>query len=191
MTTIFSASDIAILRAPHVSRVWFAEIDLPSGIAYLHAGVGRVTIGGHEWTGVTDPVGGQLVALQQIEEPRFPQAPSVQITIAGVNLAFFKSVRTDFHSIEGRTCNLYWTMFDPETAQYASSLKRLFPGYLSAPTMTWQGVGTRVITIGVESFWQAKGFPFGGHWNNADQQRRYPGDKGLEYMGISVNENWK
>ncbi|RYG99558.1 MAG: transcriptional regulator, partial [Alphaproteobacteria bacterium] len=30
--------------------------------------------------------------------------------------------------------------------------------------------------------------PFGGRWTSADQRRRYPGDKGLDYVGVKVTE---
>lgn len=63
MSVLFSTNEIDALGAPHVVRAWFAMLDLPSDVARLRSGVGRVTVGGFEWRGVSDPIGGRLVAL--------------------------------------------------------------------------------------------------------------------------------
>ncbi|MGH6861118.1 MAG: transcriptional regulator [Phyllobacterium sp.] len=188
---IFSEADKEKLRRPHVARAWFLELDLPSGLARLHNGTGRVNIGGYEWRGVTDPIGGQLVAMDNVEEPRFGQAVAVNITLSGANRAFFKSVHTTSKQIEGRRADLYFAVFDAETGEVIIGLKKLFPGKLTSPSLKWSGVGSRDVSITIESIWSSQNFPFGGKWNGADQRRRYPGDKGLDFVGVKVSENWK
>lgn len=187
---IFSADDLALLSGPHVSRAWFGEFDLPSGYQRLHSGVGRVTAGGFEWRGVSDPIGGQMVGVSQIEDPRFGQAAKVDITIGGVNVDFYKSVKQDARDIEGRAAKIWFGMFDPET-EGLIMFKPVFPrGYMSAPTLTRQGIGVRQIGLTIEGIWQAQNYPFGGKWTAADQRRRYPGDKGLDLVGVKVTEQW-
>lgn len=187
---IFTAEDLAFLRRPHVARAWFAELDLPVGIRRMHTGVGRVELGGHEWRGVTDPVNGQLVGIDVIEDPRFGQAPSIQIVLAGVGLEFFKSVRQDAREIEGRRCDFYWAAFDQETAQiWPRGLVKLFPGKMSAPTRQWQGIGVRTIAVTIESLWQSQNYPFTPYrWNDAGLRARHPGAKGFMFVGVRVQE---
>lgn len=187
---IFTEADLDGLAAPHVGRAWFLEMDLPSGIHRLHNGTGRVSIGGHEWRGVTDPIGGQLVALSNVEEPRFGQAVAVQITLSGANREFFKSINDSARAIEGRRADLYFAVIDQETGEVLIGLKKLFPGKLSAPKTRWEGVGVRTVSVTIESIWSSQNYPFGGKWNGADQRRRYPGDKGLDFVGVKVSENW-
>ncbi|HWK65404.1 MAG TPA: transcriptional regulator [Rhizobiaceae bacterium] len=184
----FSEADFDRLSGPHVSRAWFAEIDLPSGIKRLHNGVGRVTIGGHEWLGVTDPTGGQLVRVDTVEEPRFGQAPSVLITLGGISVAFWREVKSTARQMEGRRCDLYWAEFDPETGEISIALKKLFPGKISAPSLQRAGIGIRNAGFVIESLWQSQNYPFGGRWNAADQERRYPGDLGGQFIGVKVQE---
>lgn len=187
---LFSQADMDWLAGPHIARCWFGEFDLPSGYAYLHNGVGRITVGGQVWTGVSDPIGGQMVAVNSVEDPRFGQAAKVEILIAGVDVAFFRSVKDDARDIEGRSAKLKFGAFDAETGE-VRLFKQLLPGYMTAPSLHRQGVGVRYIGLTIENFWEAQNFPFGGKWTDADQRRRYAGDKGLQFVGVKVSEQWE
>lgn len=187
----FASDDLAFLESPHVARCWFLEISMPdASVRRFHNGVGRVDAGGHEWRGVTDPVGGQFVALDAVEDPRFGQAGVINITLGAPSLSFFQQIKAIARDIEGRSANLYWAAFDPETETIAIALNRLFPGKISAPRLARKAGGLRVVTITVESIWQAQNFPFGGRWSPAGQRRRFPGDKGLDFVGVPIAEQW-
>lgn len=188
---IFTQDDLARLSAPHVARAWFLELDLPDGLERLHNGTGRVTVGGREWRGVSDPTSGQLVSLSSVEEPRFGQAVAVNVTLSGANKAFLQSVHATRREIEGRRADLFWAAFDGETGEVLIQPKKLFPGKMSSPVIQWQGVGIRTVSLTIESIWSGDNFPFGGRWNDADQRRRYAGDKGLQYVGVKVQEQWQ
>lgn len=187
---LITAEEREWLRGPHVARSWFGWFDLPSGPAYLHNGVGEVTVDGTVYRGVSDPIGGQLVSISQVEDPRFGQAPKVDIVISGVDAAFFASVKADARGIEGREASIRFGLFDQETGQKLM-FKSLFPGQMSAPTLHRRGVGERYITLSIESMWHAQNFPFGGRWSPGDQRRRYPGDKGLDLLGVEIAEQWE
>ncbi|MFC6487372.1 transcriptional regulator [Nitratireductor sp. GCM10026969] len=185
---LFPEADRQYLSGPHVARLWFAELDLPSGLRRLHNGVGRITVGGHEWTGITNPGGLHLVQLEEVEEPRFGQAPSVGLTLGGITKDAWKEIKTMAREIEGARCDLFWAAFNPEYAEVEISLKKMFPGKLSSPALHRQGIGVRFATFTVESLWQSQNYPFGGRWNASDQERRYPGDKGGQFIGVKVVE---
>jgi hypothetical protein len=191
MTTFVSDADAELLARPHVARAWFGVFDLPFGVLHVHSGVGRVVVGGKVYRGVTDPCGGRLVAVSQVDEPQFGQAASVTITLTGVNREFLKELKDSARDLEGRSANIYWAAFDAETQRLLTALIPVFPfGRLTSPAITWQGVGQRTVTLTVESIWQAKNFAPGGRWSPADQRRRYPGDLGLDFMGVNISENW-
>jgi len=184
----FDDDEFERLSGPHVARVWFAEIHLASGIKRAHNGVGTVTIGGHEWTGITDPLGGQLVGIAAVEDPRFGQAASVVITLGGISVETWREIKSTAREIEGARCDLYWAAFDPETGEIDINLKKLFPGKISAPALQRADIGVRNASFTIESIWQSQNYPFGGRWNPADQQRRYPGDRGGQFIGVKVVE---
>lgn len=191
MTALFTPAEMEMLAAPHVARAWFVALDLPSGLSRLHSGVGRVTVGGQEWRGVSDPVGGRLVSIAGVEEPSFGQAAAVTLVLTGADVAFLKSVHAARHEIEGRPANIYWCAFDGETQKPIGGLKGLFTrGRMSSPTISWAGIGVRTVTLTIENVWAASDFPAGRRWNPADQRRVYPGDKGLDFVGVTVSEDW-
>lgn len=185
-----TAEDGEVLSGPHVARAWFLDIELLNGAGKFHNGIGRISVGGVEWRGITDPAGGQVVSIEAVETPRFGQAAAVVVTIASPSVEFFKSVREHARAIEGKRADLYWAAFDPETEQLRLGLNKLFPGKISAPLLGRNAAGQRTISITVECKWQSQNFPFGGKWNPADQRRRYPGDKGLDFVGVDIFENW-
>lgn len=187
----FSQADMDRLAGPHVMRAWFLVVDLPAGMTYLHNGAGRKTIAGQEYRGVTDPAGGQLVGIESVEDPRFGQAAAVSIALSGANKAFLQSVHSTAAAIEGRAATLYWATFDGETEEIIGGLVKMFPGFMTSPKISWQGIGMRAVTIVLVSEWEGQNFPFGGRWTESDQQRRYPGDRGLQYVGVEVQEIWK
>lgn len=192
MSAIFSPTDFEFLQRPHIARAWFARLDLPAGISYLHSGVGSVDLDGHTWIGVSDPLSGRLVSLSQVEEPAFGQAAAITIVLSGANREFIQSVHATARQIEGRPADIYWCAFDGETQQpWASGLKKLFPkGRMTSPSIQWTGIGQRSVSITIENIFQAQNFAPGGRWTGADQRRRYPGDKGMDFIGVEIKEQW-
>lgn len=175
-----------------MAREIFVSLDLPDGIANLHSGIGRTTIAGTQYKGVSDPIGGRFVSVGQIDEPQFGQAASAAITLSNADRTFLQDVRATAREIEGRVANIYFAAFDGETQALLTALIPLFPfGRMTSPSLSWQGIGMRLVTLTIESLFQAKNFAPGGRWNPADQQRRYPGDKGLDYVGQKIAETWQ
>jgi hypothetical protein len=188
----FTAADLAVLARPHVARAWFVRLDLPTGEWRVHSGAGRARIGGQDWQGINDPVGGVLVSIGQVEEPRFGSAVAVTLALSGANRAFLQSVHASAREIEGRAADVYWAAFDQETQAPVTGLKSLFGrGRMTSPSIHWQGRGLRTVSVTVESIWSSQNFAPGGLWNDAGQQRRFPGDKGLAFVNQKVSENWQ
>lgn len=186
---LFSDGDLTRLQAPHVCRAWFAWLDLPSGEAWLHSGTGRVTLDGIEWLGVTDPNGGRLLGLSQVVEPRFGQAAAVTLTLTGVSSEFLNSFWSSRREVEGRSAKVWWVALDQETQEVLIPRKLLFArGRMTSPKISTRGVGGRTASLTIESLWSTRNFPPGGRWSPADQKRRYPGDKGLDFVGVDIVE---
>lgn len=181
--------EMEFLRRPHIARAWFAELGLIDGTWRVHNGVGRKTVGGQEWFGLSDPAGRQLVSLSAVEDARFGQAAKVDVVLSGVNIEFLRSVKDNARQTEGSMADLYWVAFDQETQEvWSGGMKKLFPGYLSSPKRQSTGLGVRTVSFAIETMWQSQNFPFGGRWSPADQEQRFPGDKGLQFVGVKVNE---
>lgn len=190
--TFYAAEDLDKLSGPHIQRAWFAHVVLPSGERRLHTGLGPVEIGGHVWEGVSDPFGGQLVSVGSIEEPRFGQAPAVDVVISGANREFLKTVWDDRHTVEGAQCDLYFATFDAETGEAVIGLRKLYPGKITAPKFAFVGAAVRAVQLRIVSIWEGLNFPAAGaQWSPAGQRQRFPGDKGLDFINAPIIEDYK
>ncbi len=191
MPAVFAAEDIERLLAPHVTRAWFARLELPSGELFLHSGVGRVVLDGVTWLGLGDPVGARLLSLGTIEEPRFGSAAAMAVVLTGVDVDFFRSVWTNRDAIEGSVAEVWWQTWDMETATPIGPKVKIFPrGRITAPKIIRERLGVRSIGLSIVSIWESKNFAPGGRWTPADQHRRFPGDKGLDFVGVEITEQW-
>lgn len=192
MSSYFTDDEIAALESPHIARAWFGQFDFPDGMKYWHAGTGKKTIDGNEYIGVSDPVRGQLVSIGQVEEPQFGQAAAVQIILAGASIAFIQSVKANELAIEGRSATILWAAFNTETGAMVTGLVPLFPrGKMSSPSISYQGIGKRYVSLTVENIWSSLNFAPGGRWSAAGQHARYPGDKGFDFVDEKAQEVWQ
>lgn len=193
MALIMSAEDREKLSRPDVHQAWFGKFDFPDGMRYWHNGVGSIVIDGNNYVGVSDPVRGQLVSIDMLEEPAFGQAVAVNLVLSGASREFVAAVKSSAVDIEGRAASIYWAAFDAErNTKPLTQLVPLFPfGRMSAPSINWKGLGKVYVSLTVESIWAAMNFPPGGRWSNAGQQARYPGDLGFEFVDEKVDEVWQ
>lgn len=190
--TQFSEDDLDKLSGPHVQRVWCAHFKIPDAERRLHTGMGRLTLGGHVWEGVSDPFGGQLCALSGMEEPRFGQAIAVDVVLSGANREFFKSMWDMRDTIEGARVDLYFAQMDAETGEVLIPLKKVLPGKMTAIRLSMQGAAIRAIGFKIVSRWEGIGFSSTNTmWSPTGQRQRYPGDAGLDLIGSKVVEVYK
>lgn len=189
---LFSAADLDELSAMHVQRVWCAHFHLPGGDRRLHTGMGRLILGGETWEGVSDPFGGQLVALSSMEEPRFGQAIAVDVIMAGANRAFFKSMWDTRAATEGTSVDLYFAQIDAETGAVRVPLKKVLPGKVTAPRFSSKGASIRAVALKIVGRWEGLNFAVtGAMWSPTGQRQRYPGDKGMDFINSEIVEVYK
>ncbi|MCF3933305.1 transcriptional regulator [Acuticoccus sp. M5D2P5] len=192
MTTLFGAADEAALDAMHVCRAWFADIVLPTGRRRLWTGDGPITIGGATWEGVTDPFGGQLVSLTDVEEVRFGQAPAAAAVISGANREWLRTV-WDGAGIVGVPCDLLFAVFDQETGAALTDLKLMVQGKITGVHFEMgDGLSTRAIVVRIGSWEEALNFAaMATDWSPDGQRSRVAGDRGLDYVGAKAQVDFR
>lgn len=191
MSENFSQAERKLLSGPHVQRAWLLEANLPMGLYRLHSGGGRQTIDGKEWRGVTDPLSGRIVSINGIEEARFGSAPAIQLTLTGANAEFLRSVDAAGESIEGSLSTIYFAMFDAETETIIGKPIEVFSGIASSPSIAWQNIGVRTFSMNIESRWAGQNYSFARGWSAAEQRKRYPTDKGFDFVGVETAESFE
>lgn len=188
--TIFNDTDAIALRAPHVSRAFFLELALPSGTVRYHTGYGKIEIDGVEWIGAADPIGGRLVTIGRLTQSTIGKAIDQTIVLSGADSSFVRSVRDTAAQIEGAAAAIYFCLFDPETEGALTDLKLMSKGHMTSPKRSREG-SVRQISLTLESVWSVLNFPGARRWNGADQRRLYPGDAGLDLIGVDVKEQYQ
>lgn len=172
----------------HVARAWFVYMDLPSGESRTHTGIGTIETLGHEWKGVSDPIGGTLAGVSVVEEPKMGIAANVQLSLSGVNPEFYKEAFDLSEDIEAKRSELSFGVVDQETGHFIIAVRRYIRGFLSSPKHLRPEKQMRMVAINIENINFRANQPFSGKWNDPTQQKRYPGDLGLQYVGYSGSE---
>jgi len=189
--TVFTQADLEKLSRPHVQRAWFVEAMLPSGTRHYHSGMGRVSLGGQIWEGVSDPVGGAMVVIDGMQEPAFGQAVAIDVVFSGASRTFLKSIWDDRQAIEGATANVSFAVIDAETGDVLIGLTRMLDGKLTAPVLRFQGAAIRTVAVKIVSVFEGLNYPVtNGMWSPAGQRARYPGDTGLDTINADIVEDF-
>lgn len=177
-----------LLARPSVCLIDLAVFVFPDGeggtvTRRWHRGAGTLTVDGDEYYGVADPTGARVISIGFVELPTVQVAAKLDITVRGADEDFMSVVLTDSHLIAGSSMELYFCAFDTDTYQPIKKFLMFDNGRCGRPRVRAESSGLRVIDVPVDGVWSAKNFAPGGRMNNADQQRRFPGDRGAEFIG--------
>lgn len=184
-----------IARALGGGRVQCANLalfDFASGPMRLWGGNGMLkTNDGAEWQGL-----GEWVGISGIEQAVNGEAPEATFTLSGVDAEVIRLARDEFDSeVRGRLVRLYIQFFgvdDPDDPDNQRPLDLPYPiwaGRCLAPGFEIPpDGGDRSISVRVESLFSLRSRPRYAMNTDRDQQRRFPGDKGFEFVATLVNK---
>lgn len=162
-------------RRPKVSVLVYA--DFLSGPQRMWPGIYPLTSGGHTWQGVD----AQLVQID-------PGTPSVDggatpfsIGLSGVSQTAVARVKAGESEAIGRTLQIFLQFFDEDWQPLDGpiSLRR---GRMTGFAFSGAGPVNRSILVRAEGALVARGRPPLTYLSDAEQQARFPGDRGLEFV---------
>ena len=145
----------------------------------LWTGYGTLTFGGRNYTGT-----GSVLGVSEVETVPGEPDKRVTLSLSGISLATRRQFLQDVGPME---VQIEWVFSLDRGKTWSKAPNDMTPftfhGQLSSPSMT-QGV----LTVEVETMRGNvdRGKPL--RWSHEDQQRRHPGDKGMEYMRALANE---
>lgn len=155
-------------------------------------GDGPLDRGGHTWRGMghrQDKTGNPLQSIDGLEQAVSGTAPQLTLTLSGVDPTVVKAAKADTDEIEGRPLTIEIGFFDA-TKPGLVPLDGLMPlgtWFMQKPSFVATGPALRTITLPCETlFAQRSRAPF-GMLTDRDQQRRFPGDKALEFVPQMVD----
>lgn len=147
-------------------------------------GFGDLVAGGHTWQGT-----GELIQLDGLESPIGTNAPKLTNTVSGIDANLVMLARNASVRVKDRRETVYIQFFDvtPDDASVEpwSLLDQPFAissWLMDQMTYTAQGPEQRSISLTAESLWTNRRRPAYGLYTDRDQNKRFPGDRGLEQV---------
>lgn len=165
-----SAMQTAIAASP-VRPVLLIEQAFRSGTAYLWTGVGSLSWNSQTWLGV-----GDLISVSELEESAEISAKGVTISLKGVQSTDITQALTEM--ARNKPGKIRMALIDANGAVVATP-KIMFSGKLDT-CMVEDGPDTCTISIALESELIDLERTREARLTDVEQQKRYPGDRGLE-----------
>lgn len=177
MTRQLDAVTVAAVNGPHVPYLYFVQLDFSTPLRVCSAGYDMVW-NGQTWLGL-----GALGGLEPIEEQAGTEAIGVRLTLTGVPTSMIAISLAEQY--QGRACQIWFAPLREDLRLVVQPI-RLFSGRMD--TMGTEVGDTATITLSAESRMVSWDKPRVRRYNNEDQQSRYPGDRGFEYVSQMVEK---
>lgn len=165
------------LVAPHFSGIAFVELmfAVPLRVCTLGYPV--------DWNGYTWAGAGNLGSISPIGENSDLQAQGVNLTLTGIDPSLIQTALAEQY--QGKQAQIWFCPLDGNGQRIGSPI-RIFNGRID--TMSIEAGKTATITLACESKLIDFFRPRVSRFNDADQQAKYPGDRGMEYAEQMVDK---
>lgn len=136
-----------------------------------------------------------LISIDGIEQSLNGQATNLTILMSGIDNRVVNAASADVAAgkVEGRDFKIWMGWFRRDVpVQRLEPLGSLIPlgkWTFQKPTFICDGPTTRQIEIEAETLWVQRSRGAYGLWTDRDQQRRFPGDRGLDFVPTLVNKS--
>jgi hypothetical protein len=191
--SLFPDTIAADLAGKKVQACFLVKFDFTSGPMNLWiGGNGRLkTNDGAEWQGL-----GQLGSISGVEQAVNGDAPEMSFSLSGVDAAILRMTRDEYEAeVKGRMVYVLVQFFgvaDPADPDNQRPLDLPYPiaaGRCLRPEFNLAREGNEnTITLKAESLFSLRSRPKYSMYTDADQKRRFPGDRGFEFVAGLVNK---
>lgn len=138
---------------------------------------------------------GSLGDMEGIEQAINGEAPEAVFTLSGIDQEVLRISRDEWDAeARGRMVRVYLQFFgidDPGNPDNQRPLDMPYPiaGFrMLQPTFSMTPEGERSVRLSAESIFALRSRPRHAMYTDADQQRRFPGDKGFQFVASLVNK---
>jgi hypothetical protein len=164
------ATVVANALGDEVIKPFFAvDLLFDTGALRFWTGVGDKTINGENYIGA-----GAWLALSDIEETAEIAAAGATLTLSGIPSELLSLALTEPY--QNRVCRIYFGLSGSE-----DDMVEVFTGTMDRMDIE-EGPQTSTITLSVENRLLDLERPRIRRYTNSDQQSRFPGDRGLEFV---------
>lgn len=175
----------AALAGATIIKSHLVFLDYLSGPVRVWSGFGMLETGGQTWGGV-----GDLGSISALEMPVDGNAPVTTLTLSGVKPEWVPRARAAATEVRGRTCQIFVQHFDLDH-QLLDGPLCLYTGLMDTIKIVAPDARTRRVELTVEWLFARRGIAPFGYLTDEDQQARYPGDRGAEFVSAMQNHSVK
>jgi hypothetical protein len=152
------------------------EFYFSSGTMRLWSGSGFLDFDGVEWTG-----SGVLGSISALPFGENDSADKVTFQLSGVNPQLVQQV-SQGEPVQDRDVAIYGLFFDLATSQPLGGKFFIRTMIMDKPSYSAKGPSERAIQLSSETIWTARNLASFAVWSDRDQQTRYPGDRGCQFI---------
>lgn len=172
MESLLDRDDVALFQ--------LVELILDNGLTYRYSDLPLdIEARGATWTG-----GGRLVSIEPLVETDGLAATGAEIVLSGIDESAVAAVLREHY--QDRPMTIYVGAID-EGWDVVADPVRVFRGYADNATVTVADDQAHV-RITAESRMARWGVPNGSVYSDAEQQRRWPGDKFFEFTSQAAEK---
>lgn len=181
----------AALAGQKVEVALLARFEFATETLRLWRGYGELqTNDGHTWQGL-----GALGDVSGIEQAVNGEAPQATFNLSGVDAEVQRLTRDEWVAeAKGRRAVVLLQFFgvpdeaDPDNQRPLDLPYPVWGGRCMTPTFPITAEGERSVQIACESIFSLRSRPQYAMNTDRDQQRRFPGDRGFEFVGSLVSK---
>lgn len=173
----------AVIGAPRAPCCFLVRFDFKTSIKRVAVGVfGKLrTNEGFLWDGL-----GEIGSIEGLTGLLDVTAPAGKLVASGVSQEIIEKARGEVDEFTDRMVAIFLQGFDGDGQCVGS------PAPISLRRMTTMEVSrdqsTRTVSINHEGPYTSRGRSPGGWYSHADQQIRFPGDMGFQFMPYLLNK---
>lgn len=154
-----------------------------------------VTNDGNEWLAI-----GNFGEMDGIEQAVNGEAPEATFTLSGIDADIMRLARDEFAAeVRGRQVRVYLQFFgvddpdDPDNQRCLDNPYPIWSGRMLRPSFDFdsgdaQNPASRSVSVSAESLFSLRSRPRWATYTDRDQQHRFDGDKGFQFVGTLANK---
>jgi hypothetical protein len=163
----------AAAAASTIHPVIFVQFAFDGGNVNLHTELGDITFNSDTYTGI-----GKLGGIGNMEENSDLSRTPITMSLSGLPNDMVSILLAQQY--QGRLATVYLGYLDLSTRTLVATPAIIYKGNIDTADFSIDKNFT--VTLSIESRFAAWDTPLVRRYNNSDQQSRYPGDNGLEFI---------
>lgn len=164
------------MAIPATYYAMLVRFDFAEGPMHLWDGVGVLDFEGVSWTGA-----GQMASVSPMSLAEDDVAKKLEFALSGVTPEIVAKAE-DAESVRGRDVWVWGLPLSAETLQPIGGRQFLTHMLMDSVGYSAKGPADRSIKLVCETVWTARNSASFAMWSDRDQQARFPGDRGFEFV---------